>query len=250
MRKIKTWRDPYDAGFSTCRPKTIQIESGITVLVGCNGAGKSTLLQNISEVLCAEKVPYVKFDNLDDGGHNGLSRASFEEQFELMSTMMTSSEGENITINISQWVSNLRSFVYSGRYRRGGRHDRMVDAFRSLSSSDTDTSEADWLQGHKERWFLIDAADSGYSIDNVIDLKRLLNLIQTDCCALNKECYIVISANEYELASGEKCFDVNSGKYITFSDYEEYKKFILKSRKLKDRRYSKIEERTSNEESD
>lgn len=35
-RIIKTWRDPYDAGFSTCRKKQIEIQQGLTVLVGCN----------------------------------------------------------------------------------------------------------------------------------------------------------------------------------------------------------------------
>lgn len=49
MLKIKTWRDPYDAGFSTTRPKEISINEGLTVLVGCNGAGKTTLLMNIKD---------------------------------------------------------------------------------------------------------------------------------------------------------------------------------------------------------
>lgn len=46
---ITTWRDPYGQGFNTTKPKKIDIESGLTVLVGCNGAGKSTLLLNIQE---------------------------------------------------------------------------------------------------------------------------------------------------------------------------------------------------------
>lgn len=33
-RKFKTWRDPYDSGFSTCRRKEIEINPGVTVLVG------------------------------------------------------------------------------------------------------------------------------------------------------------------------------------------------------------------------
>jgi len=61
---------------------------------------------------------------------------------------------------------------------------------------------------------------------------------------------IVISANEYELANGEQCFDVNLGKYLTFDDYESYKKFILKSRKLKDKRYDKPKRGSRREKSD
>lgn len=45
--KVKTWRDPYDAGFSPTRSKEIELKPGLTVLVGCNGAGKTTLLLNI-----------------------------------------------------------------------------------------------------------------------------------------------------------------------------------------------------------
>ena len=48
--------------------------------------------------------------------------------------------------------------------------------------------------------------------------------------------YIVVSANEYEMANNENCLDVCKGKYIKFKDYDEYKEFILESRKIKDSR--------------
>ena len=238
MREIKTWRDPYDAGFSTCKPRKINIESGVTVLVGCNGAGKTTLLHNIAEVLEEEQVPFVKFDNMHDGGHRGLGSAAFNDNFGLMVAMMSSSEGENISLNIGVWSTGIRNFIVEGRYSRGSREESLVDVFRSTSKELAAKNR--WLKSHKERWFLIDAADSGYSIDNVLELKEILDLIKIDCTAANKEPYIIISANEYELANGENCFDVNSGKYITFKDYEDYKKFIVKSRKLKDKRYERI----------
>ena len=38
-RIIKTWRDPYDVGFSLCRKKEVEFLPGLTVLVGCNGSG-------------------------------------------------------------------------------------------------------------------------------------------------------------------------------------------------------------------
>ncbi len=50
-RKIKTWRDPYGEGFNTCKKREIEIEPGLTVLVGCNGAGKTTMLHNVAEEL-------------------------------------------------------------------------------------------------------------------------------------------------------------------------------------------------------
>ena len=89
----------------------------------------------------------------------------------------------------------------------------------------------------KERWILLDAIDSGYSIDNVVELKDLINLIFEDSAKVGIDMHILASANAYELASGENCFDVNAGKYLTFESYDDYKKFILKSRKKKDKRY-------------
>jgi len=56
-RIINTWRDPYGEGFTPTRPRKIEIQPGLTVLVGCNGAGKTTLLDNIEEQLKEKKSP-------------------------------------------------------------------------------------------------------------------------------------------------------------------------------------------------
>ena len=50
--------------------------------------------------------------------------------------------------------------------------------------------------------------------------------------------YIVVSANEYEMAREEQCFDVINGKYINVPDYETYRQFILDSKAEKEKRYS------------
>ena len=71
---------------------------------------------------------------------------------------------------------------------------------------------------------LIDAIDSGLSIDNIEEVKNLLNIVKNDC---GDNLYIVVSANNYSLVEGEKCIDVKNNKEIMFSDYLEYKKFIL-----------------------
>ena len=55
----------------------------------------------------------------------------------------------------------------------------------------------------------------------------------------DKDIYIVIAANEYELARGERCLDVTTLSHLTFPDYEAYRKFILASRKKKDKRYER-----------
>ena len=44
-------------------------------------------------------------------------------------------------------------------------------------------------------------------------------------------------ATEYELVDESNCMDVMEGNYRQFSDYNDYKRFILHSRQKKDKRY-------------
>lgn len=228
-RIINTWRDPYDEGFSTCRPKQITIRSGFTVLVGCNGAGKSTLIRNIQSELKKENIPCHLFDNLNDGGANAKSTAAFDRDWTFVATSMASSEGENINMNIGNLAWKLKEFMIHGRITDSS--TCISDAFGRLSGIEYKTPET------KERWLLLDAIDSGFSIDNVIEAKDFFKMVIKDFQEHGYELYIVASANEYELANGEDCFDVMNGKYIRFKDYDDFKKFILRSREKKNKRY-------------
>lgn len=236
-RVINTWRDPYDQGFSICRPKQITIQPGLTVLVGCNGAGKTTLLNNIQSELKKARVPYYTFNNLHDGGSNARGAALYREDFSFMATASMSSEGENICMNIGRVVSKLKEFMQTGRVA-----DRMTSLVDALSGEEYQIPET------KERWFLLDAVDSGYSIDNVVDLKEFFDLVIKDFAGHGYELYIIVSANEYELAHNTPCLDVTNGKYMEFNQYDEFKKFILKSREKKDKRDERAAERERAEE--
>lgn len=237
MRKIKTWRDPYDTGTNLFRLREIEIHLGLTVLVGCNGAGKSTLLQNIKSELVKEKIPVVMFDNLKDGGSNGASNAMFNNDIAMFANMWTSSEGENISNNFSMWLQGVHNFIVDGKYKSGRKFENFRDCFRD---QDEVKKENELLRENKERWILLDATDSGLSIDNVIEFKEVFNLIIEDGKSFDKEIYIVISANEFELVRGEPCFDVNVCKYLSFKDYEDYRKFIIKSAKKKAKRLERM----------
>ena len=72
-------------------------------------------------------------------------------------------------------------------------------------------------------------------MDNIVDIKEYLfkTILEHND---GNEIYIVISANEYEMAREEKCFDVYNGKYVTFNNYEEYRDFILQSKEWKNQR--------------
>lgn len=210
MRKFQIERDYYGEDVVLYRRKNIEIQPGLTVLVGCNGSGKSTLLHQLKYELRNNDITYIDFDNLTNGGSYARSKAGFVGDISFLATSVCSSEGENIIMNIGKVAASIGSTIRENR-------------------------------DSKELWILLDAIDSGLSVDNVIEIKNLFDLIIEDAGKNNTNVYIVISANEYELARGEQCFDVYNGKYITFEDYEAYRKFIIKSRKTKDKRYGTTE---------
>ena len=197
---------PYD-DFTLYNRKNFTINPGLTVLVGCNGAGKTTMLNHIKYELEKNEIPVFQYDNVHDGGSNSISRAGFYGHMNTLASLLCSSEGEKISQNIGQAAGQIGGFVRKNSSKR-------------------------------EVWILFDAIDSGYSIDNIIETKRdLFDTIIEDCGNRNIDIYIVVSANSYEMAHGEQCLDIWSGKYITFKSYDEYKHYILKTRERKDKRY-------------
>ena len=237
-RRFKTWRDPYGEGFYTCRPKEIEINEGLTVFVGCNGAGKSTLMSNIENCLKSDHIPVLSFNNLKDGGGHAMSKAAFESDFTRVSTLMSSSEGECLGINIANMIKYAREFIMHGEVHEDTRLERLTQAINSIINDDS--TELKDTKPSNERWILLDAADSGASIDRVVALKDVVSLMMKDAKSFGVELYVIITANEYELANGTDCFDVHNGKYIRFQDYNDFRKFILHSSELVDKRYARV----------
>lgn len=197
---------PY-GDFKIYSKKTVTIEPGLTVLTGCNGAGKTTLINMLRERLKELKIPTYTYDNLHDGGTAAVSDAMFRDELSTVVTLMWSSEGERIEQNIGMTAQKLGAFVKRN-------------------------------EAEKELWIFFDAIDSGYSIDNIIETKEyLFGIILEDCHRKGIEVYIVVSANSYEMASGEHCLDVLSGNYVMFKDYAEYREYILKTKTQKNKRY-------------
>ena len=203
MREFNIIRDPNDCGNLYYRSK-VAFEPGVTVLVGCNGCGKTTLIRQIKRLLEKDDIPYVAYDNLHDGGSNARQRAGFYGDVDFMATSMCSSEGENIVLNMGNMARSMGALTK--------KHPNA-----------------------KELWFLFDAVDSGLSIDNVLDIKEYLFKTVFEHNK-DKDIYIIISANSYEMCRGEKCFDTWLCKYIDINSYDEYRDFVIKSRERKDKR--------------
>lgn len=232
-RKIKLWKDPYDCGFNLYKKRTVEFKPGITVLVGCNGIGKSTLLRNIKDVLKKENVPCINFNNLSEGGHHARQESLEIQDFTLLSLLSYSSEGECIALNLKKFSKRIIDFIKTGESTK--RSDKFTKALESLCKKPDGQEEIKKVI--KERWILFDAVDSGLSVDNIVELKEYFFKALLDLSISSEnDIYIIVSANEYEMARGEQCMDVYNGKYLTFKDYEEYRNMVLESRKWKEER--------------
>ena len=206
-QKFKIIRDYYDRDEKIYDKTSVEFKPGLTVLVGCNGSGKTTLLRQIKEVCKKNKLPAMEFDNYHDGGSSATSYAGFVGDYSKVAKDLCSSEGEKISGNMAMVAGRIGRFV-------------------------RDNSDAEKL------FILLDAVDSGLSVDNVIELKRdLFSFVIADCTDKGIEIYLIVSANEYELARGEQCFDVSSCKYVKINSYDEYRDVIIETRKKKNKRY-------------
>lgn len=207
-RTFKFTRAPYDKGDNVYDKSTFTFEPGVTILVGCNGSGKTTLLNHIKREVQKDKNSImISFNNLLEGGDRSVSRDIFFADMSIAATKMCSSEGETINYNIASVAGKIGQTVRTNK------------------------------NNNKDLFILFDAIDSGLSIDNIEEIKSdLFNTVLKDCEG-EREVYIICSANSYELCNGQKCLDVQSAKYKTFKDYEDYRKFIIKSRKKKDKRF-------------
>lgn len=221
--------DPVDSGRKLYNRRHINISPNlITTLIGCNGAGKSSLIICMESILKSNDFPLIKFDNLHDGGQNSISEFAFLQDFSKMASLMTSSEGESIVQNIFPRLEAAAGVV-RGLYKRN--HSGKL--FR----------ETDHI------FIILDALDSGFSIDNICNIKlRLYELIQL-AKEHNKYLYIVIAANSFEMVVDTNGWDVQGSKYMYFSenDYPKYKKFIMKTRNRIIKQWDKLEEKSKKE---
>ena len=206
--KFEIIRDYYNEKEYIYNKKNIELEEGLTVLVGCNGSGKSTLLHQIKYLCKQSNIPCYYFDNLTEGGSGARSKASFYGDFSFLAESLCSSEGENINLNMTNCANKIGKFVRNNK-------------------------------SAKKIFILLDAIDSGLSIDYVIELKKdLLKTILSDTLRKGIETYIIVSANEYEMARNEKCFLIPDMRYKTFENYDKYRDFIIDSRNKKNKRYN------------
>lgn len=221
-RTFKIEKEPYEEGQKIFEYSQLTVEEGINILVGCNGSGKSTLLNTIKYDLETNHIPVIAYDNLHDGGSSSRQDAVLDEDFYKLSVMMSSSEGQNIGINIKTFESKFDEFMRTGEVRT--KYSGLVDLFAKAAGAEKEDIVT------KERWILFDAVDSGLSIDMIFIFKDMLQNAVDYFKKNDYNLFIVVAANSFELAKDMKCIDVVTGKQISFEDYLDYRQFVLNSR--------------------
>lgn len=204
---ITVEKDPIDCGRELYLETSVEFQPGVTILVGCNGAGKTTLLNVIKHQFENDKeTAYIHYDNLRDGGQNSLSAAVFYGKMDFAARYALSSEGENIVLNFGDLACEIGKKIRS-------------------------------KPNCKRIVVTLDGVDSGLSIDNILEVKDFFGFLLKENST--KEVYIIASANSYELVNGEDCIKTHELEHHAFSDYDEYRNYILESRMLKDKQLNR-----------
>ena len=171
----------------------LDLKPGYTPLVGPNGAGKTTLLHQLRDYAKEHGCLVFEYSNLADGGNVAREAYLFKGEAALLAASAFSSEGEQVALNFGQ-------------------------AIRKLGAAVREAKE----QG-KPLFILLDALDSGASIDRARELREFFDMV---CRDAGETAYIVCACNSYELVRGVAGINVRTGKRVRFKDYEEYANFI------------------------
>lgn len=195
--------------------KTTKVEliaNKLNILVGPNGSGKTTLLKAIQEHCDKNKLTHYEYFDIIDGRTYAQHKFLSDSNLRLLSNSYFNSEGQNISQNLSIFLCNIVKEM-----------DNIVNSNRVI-------------------YLLIDGADSGTDINNINELKKILNDIISKFTHKNKlfKIYCVISCNSYELTIGEHCINAFTLLPIEFKSYNGYRKFIIDSNKeIGEYRYGK-----------
>ena len=228
--EFKIDKNPYDRQLFTNDTLVLEPNS-ISCLVGCNGTGKTTAIEYIRNRLRKlhaeefEETPYSglgkvlqSINNKDEPkNNNNLYFADFNKHtktakdemasFLMHAAVSFSSTGEGISHRLGKMLYMLGSSI-----------NKIKNQNASI-------------------FIFFDDCDAGTSLDKIIEIKDVFNLIVDHCKATNVTYYIVLTANSYEMCRDLDCISVHDFKHIRFTDYEDYKRFVLESAANKEHSY-------------
>lgn len=221
-------RCPYEKGDILFLKGSVEIPEGLTVITGCNGSGKSTLLYDIEEKFKDNDDWYIiSYREKEDGRGNSMSSYLFTGDYRSIASVFSASEGEAVFRNYANKVYHEIATFRDTKIISRHPEENALLRYKYIR-----------MDKAKNLLVILDGIDSGVSLDMTIDIKNFLHTILEDLHTRIPEfpVYILVSSNSWEFCEGERCLDARSLKFKEFSSYEEYRKYILDSRKKKDHR--------------
>lgn len=186
--RIDDWYDIH-SGF------VLALHPGVTCIIGPNGAGKTTLLTQLNDYANSHNIKVWQYSNFTDGRYEDYRY--LETNTRLFAESAFSSEGEKVAMHFSERVGEIGRLVTDSRAT------------------------------NQPAFVLLDALDSGASIDRVRDLYDLFVMMDKDIKGNGADVYIVAAINQYELAKSPlRCVDCRTGETIKFSCYDGYAEYI------------------------
>lgn len=225
-------KNPYDE-IKIFKKKKLELKpNSVTCFIGCNGSGKTTLIREIKDQLyeTAKEIKEDFYSNQFNKIENILNDNYKEKEYDTY--YIDFDKSSDTTNSADDYITNAFGISFSstgeGIIARFGRQLQVIGNFiRKIKN--------------KKVFIFLDDCDAGTSIDMIEDIKGVINYIINDCEKNNLEYYIILTANSYELCKDYNCLSVHDFSYKTFKSYNSYKKFILKSRKLKEIREKEVE---------
>ena len=228
---FKIEKSPYEDDVKIFSKGSIEItDNSIICLVGCNGSGKSTVMSSIKRQLKIKQIKLELYAGLFEA-MSGLSGGKLYDRDDA-AYFDFDKETDNQSTDM-QMIFNKAGLAYSstgeGIIQRYGRLIQLIG---------TTIREGKY----KELYFFFDDCDAGTSIDMIQDIKYVINLIKDDCEKRGITYHFILSANSYEMCKDFDCISVHNFTHKKFRSYESFKKFVLRSRAIKDKRPSPQQE--------
>ena len=237
MKTIKFARDPYDMGFPMFSKEHLDLEENhVYILCGCNGYGKSTLMRCIME-----EIRYPDGTDLNDVYHNPFMALYTQKEKELEKPyiLLTFDKGNRSGHTEESYLRGaMRDFTSSNGEGIIDRFGDNLVAFKKWLADPSCPKE------DKTAFFFFDDVDAGTSIDMLLDVKAVIGYMAADCRKAGVFYIFIVPSNAFEMTFGDApgwtCLDAITLKELHFKDYEDYRTYVQKTRKAKDKRNSKI----------
>lgn len=230
------WREENQAGGIFTVDSVEMPKNKIICLVGCNGSGKTTVIEKMTQFLKyagAKDISETKEFNPMSGFMSSLRKEEKKPNAYFMSFdkgarfVSTDKDGTN------SWLYKVDMDKIFGTMSSNGESvvRRLNGALKAIKICIDKC-----LKEQVPLWIFIDDVDAGTSIDVICELKENLVYVNEHLNKHNLEHYIIVTSNSFEFARDLDCLYVRDMSPIKFTQYEEFKEFVLKTRKEKEKR--------------